>query len=53
MKGKNKENRWEVKNTLGKPRNHRMQDVLIRVCRGHIILDDPHGTERQFFRDAP
>jgi hypothetical protein len=45
IKGKNKENRWEVKNTLDKPRNHGMQDISIRVCDRHIILSDPHGSE--------
>jgi hypothetical protein len=46
IKGKNKENRWEVKNTSDKPRNHGMQDVSIRVCDRHIILSDLHGSER-------
>jgi len=35
----------EVKNTLDKPRNHKMQDVSIRVRQGHIILGDPHNSE--------
>jgi hypothetical protein len=48
IKGKNKENRWEVKNTLDKPKNHGMQDVSIRVCGRHIVLNDPHGSERRF-----
>jgi hypothetical protein len=49
QKGKNKENRWEVKNTSDKPRNHGMQDVSIRVCGRHIIYSDPHGSERHLF----
>jgi hypothetical protein len=35
MKGKNKENKWEVKNTLDKPRNHGIQDILINVRQTH------------------
>jgi len=40
IKGKNKENRTEVKNTSDK-----MQDVSICVRRGHIIVSDPHSSE--------
>jgi len=45
IKGKKKENRTDVKNTSDKPKNHRMQDVSIRVRRGHIIIGDPHSSE--------
>jgi hypothetical protein len=47
IKGKNKENRWEVKNTSDKPRNHGIQDISIRVCDKHIIRSDPHGSEQR------
>jgi hypothetical protein len=48
IKKKNKENRWEVKNTLDKPKNHKMQDISIRVCCEHIVFSDPHSSERLF-----
>jgi len=44
IKGQKKENKTEVKNTLDKPRNHRMQDVSICVHRRHIILGDTHSS---------
>jgi hypothetical protein len=45
IKGQKKEKKTEVKNTSDRPRNHRMQDVSIRVRCGHIILGDPHSSE--------
>jgi hypothetical protein len=47
IKGKNKENKWEIKNTSNKQKNHGMQNISIRVCGRHIILNDPHGNEQR------